>query len=76
MTTLPLSLARRRFHCRGSALIMVFWLIAMLSMIIYSMHTIVSHDLELTISQKKCVPRPSVGRNGHQLGHEPEREEI
>jgi type II secretory pathway component PulK len=33
---------------------MVFWLIAMLSMIIYSMHTIVSHDLELTISQKNA----------------------
>jgi general secretion pathway protein K len=54
MTTLPLNICRERAAQRGSALIMVFWLIAMLTMVIYSMHAIVSHDLELTISQKQA----------------------
>jgi hypothetical protein len=43
-----------RRHCRrGSALLMVIWLIAMLSLIIYSTVRIVAHDMDLTIAQKQ-----------------------
>ncbi len=53
MTTYPLSTCRFPASRRGSALIMVIWLIAMLTMVIYSMHRVVANDLTLTIAQKQ-----------------------
>ena len=43
----------RRRRRRGSPLLMVIWLIAMLSLIIYSTVRIVAHDMDLTIAQKQ-----------------------
>jgi hypothetical protein len=43
---------------------MVFWLLAMLGMIIVSMMTIVAHDLELTISQKQAFRARQVAEMG------------
>jgi len=54
MTTQPISILRRRAARRGSALLLVFWFIAMLGMIIYSTHRIVVFDLELTVAQKQA----------------------
>jgi general secretion pathway protein K len=51
--SIPLSFIAQRSRQQGSALIMVLWLITMLGMIVYSMHRIVAHDLDLTIAQKQ-----------------------
>jgi hypothetical protein len=47
-------LALRRARQRGSALLLVMWLISMLSLLIYSTIRVISHDMDITISQKKA----------------------
>ncbi|HEX2746667.1 MAG TPA: hypothetical protein VHM91_01615, partial [Verrucomicrobiales bacterium] len=64
MTLLPLSIARRRSYEQGSALILVFWLLAMLGMVIVSMHAIVQHDVELTISQTQSFRARQIAEMG------------
>ncbi|MDB6132447.1 MAG: ral secretion pathway protein GspK [Verrucomicrobiales bacterium] len=46
--------SRRRHRRRGSALLLVMWLISMLSLLIYSTVQVVAHDMDITISQKKA----------------------
>jgi len=46
--------AIRRARQRGSALLLVMWLISMLSLLIYSTIRVISHDMDITISQKKA----------------------
>lgn len=50
----PVLRPRRRRHQRGSALLLVMWLISMLSLLIYSTVQVISHDMDITISQKKA----------------------
>ena len=64
MTTLSASLSRRRASQRGSALILVFWLIFMLSMIVSTMMRIVGHDMTLTIAQKQAFRARQVAEMG------------
>jgi hypothetical protein len=50
---------------------MVFWLIAMLSMVIYSMHAIVAHDVELTISQSQAFRARQLAEMGLNIAMNP-----
>lgn len=54
MKPVPSRQSRLRHRRRGSALLLVMWLIIMLSMIIYSTVRVVAHDMDLTIAQKKA----------------------
>jgi hypothetical protein len=54
----------RRASQRGSALILVYWLIFMLSMIVATMFRIVKHDLDLTIAQKLAFRARQVAEMG------------
>lgn len=54
MTSRPLHFRNQRTRQRGSALIMVLWLISMLGMTVYSMSRIVTQDMTLTIAQKQA----------------------
>jgi general secretion pathway protein K len=64
MTTVPLSDHRRPPVRRGSALIMVIFLITMLGMIVYAMHHIVKHDADLAIAQKQAFRARQVAEMG------------
>ena len=64
MTTLLISDCRRRSAERGSALIMVIFLITMLGMIVYAMHSIVKQDSDLAISQKQAFRARQVAEMG------------
>ncbi|MES2705392.1 MAG: hypothetical protein V4726_02205 [Verrucomicrobiota bacterium] len=51
----PTNFPRRRpRRQRGSALLLVMWLISMLSLLIYSTVQVIAHDMDITISQKKA----------------------
>ncbi len=58
------SIIRRRPSQRGSALIMVIWLISMLGMIVYAMLNIVKHDADLAIAQKQAFRARQVAEMG------------
>jgi general secretion pathway protein K len=64
MITKPVSTRRQRASKRGSALILVFWLIFMLSMIVSTMLRIVGHDMTLTIAQKQAFRARQVAEMG------------
>ena len=64
MTPLSPSINAHRHSMAGSALIMVIWLIAMLGMIVYAMHSIISQDMSLTIAQKQAFRARQVAEMG------------
>jgi hypothetical protein len=65
------SLKQRRRHRRGSALLMVIWLVAMLSLIIYSTIRIVAHDMDLTIAQKQAFRARQLAEMGINVAMNP-----
>jgi len=64
MYSLPVSGLSRRAAQRGSALLMVIFLITTLYMIVYAMHSIVKHDVDLAISQKQAFRARQVAEIG------------
>jgi type II secretory pathway component PulK len=64
MTTVPLPVYRRCAAQRGSALIMVIFLITMLAMIVYAMFNIVKHDADLANAQKQAFRARQVAEMG------------
>ena len=64
MTTVPLPVYRLRAAQRGSALIMVIFLITMLGMIVYAMFNIVKHDADLANAQKQAFRARQVAEMG------------
>lgn len=64
MITVPLPVYRLRAARRGSALIMVIFLITMLGMVVYAMVNIVKHDAELAITQKQAFRARQVAEMG------------
>lgn len=65
------SLKQSRRHRRGSALLMVIWLVAMLSLIIYSTIRIVAHDMDLTIAQKQAFRARQLAEMGINVAMNP-----
>lgn len=64
--------ARRRFRReRGSALLLVMWLVTMLSMLIYSTVAVISHDVDITISQKKAFRARQLAEMGINIACNP-----
>jgi general secretion pathway protein K len=64
MYSVPFSGLSRRAAQRGSALLMVIFLITTLYMIVYAMHSIVKHDVDLAISQKQAFRARQVAEMG------------
>ncbi len=64
MIPVPLSDHRRRFAQRGSALIMVMFLITVLYMIVHAMHEIVTKDVNLAIAQQQAFRARQVAEMG------------
>jgi general secretion pathway protein K len=64
MIPVPLSDHRRRFAQRGSALIMVIFLITVLYMIVHAMHEIVTKDVNLAIAQQQAFRARQVAEMG------------
>jgi general secretion pathway protein K len=71
MIALPLSERRRRFARRGSALLLVFWLVAMMGGIVYSTVVVVNQDLEMTLSQKQAFRARQLAEMGINLAMNP-----
>jgi len=64
MIPVPLSDHRRRVAQRGSALIMVIFLITVLYMIVHAMHEIVTKDVNLAIAQQQAFRARQVAEMG------------
>lgn len=62
---------RRSRRERGSALLLVMWLITMLSMLIYSTVAVISHDVDITISQKKAFRARQLAEMGINIACNP-----
>ena len=71
MKILPLSDLRRRHSRRGSSLLLVFWLVAMMGMLIYSATVVVSQDLEMTKSQKQAFRARQLAEMGLNIAMNP-----
>ncbi len=63
--------AARRARQRGSALLLVMWLISMLSLLIYSTIRVISHDMDITISQKKAFRARQLAEMGLNIACNP-----
>jgi hypothetical protein len=64
-------ISRRRARQRGSALLLVMWLISMLSLLIYSTIRVISHDMDITISQKKAFRARQLAEMGLNIACNP-----
>lgn len=64
MNSVPSSIIHRRSAQRGSALIMVIFLITVLYMIVHAMHEIVTKDVNLAIAQQQAFRARQVAEMG------------
>ena len=67
---------RRRASERGAALIAVFWLIAILSLLIFTTVRVLRNDVQLTISQKKAFRARQLAEMGLAVGVNPSTRET